>query len=95
MDSLGLIHPKIRPQVEGLITADFVFPEDIIDELRKDKTVWDNYQSFAEPYKRIRIAYIDAARDRPDEFEKRLKNFISKTHDNKIIAGYGGIEKYY
>jgi hypothetical protein len=28
-------------------------------------------------------------------FEKRLTNFIAKTRENKLIIGYGGIEKYY
>ena len=95
MDSKGKIHPDVRPGVEPLLTAKFIFPEDIIDVLRSDKTVWGNYQSFSEPYKRIRVAYIDAARDRPEEFEKRLENFIQKTRENKIIGGYGGTDRYY
>lgn len=36
-----------------------------------------------------------AARKRPEEFEKRLNNFINKTKENKMIKGFGGIEKYY
>ena len=95
LDSQGLIHPKIRPAVEELIAAPFVFPEDILDEIRRDEAAWINYMNFAEPYKRIRIAYIDAARKRPAEFEKRLANFIKKTRENKLIVGYGGIDKYY
>jgi len=43
----------------------------------------------------IRIAYIQAAEIRPEEFEKRLNNFINKTKENKIITGFGGIDKYY
>ena len=35
------------------------------------------------------------ARKRLEEFEKRLNNFFSKTKENKIITGFGGIEKYY
>ena len=73
----------------------FIFPNDIIDKLKEDETVWKNYQPFSEAYKRIRIAYIEAARKRPEEFEKRLNNFISKTKENKRIVGFGGIEKYY
>ena len=95
LDSNGMIHPKIRPQVEDMITAEFVFPEDIIAELEKGEEVWKNYLSFTEPYKRIRVAYIDAARKRPEEFRKRLDNFISMTEKNRIIGGYGGVEKYY
>ncbi|MBD3205984.1 hypothetical protein GF319_06535 [Candidatus Bathyarchaeota archaeon] len=75
-------------------SKEFVFLEDIIEELRKDGVVWKNYLSFSDSYKRIRIAYIGAARKRPDEFEKRLENFIKNTRSNKTI-GFGGIEKYY
>ena len=62
---------------------------------RKDAEAWKNYGSFKESYKRIRIAYIEAARRRPEEFEKRLENFIKKTREGKVITGYGGIDKYY
>ena len=90
-----MIHPKVRPYVEGVIIAPFVFPEDILEEIRRDDVAWKNYQSFSEPYKRILIAYINAARKRPEEFRKRLKNFILKTRDNRLIVGYGGVDKYY
>ena len=95
LDSRGMIHPKIRPQVKELIESEYIFPDDIIDEIRRNETAWNNYQSFTESYKRIRVAYIDAARDRPDEFKKRLSNFISKTEQNRIISGFGGVDKYY
>ena len=95
LDSQGLIHPKIRPSVEDLINAPFVFPEDILEAIHCDEMAWKNYLGFTEPYKRIRVAYIDAARKRPDEFAKRLENFIRKTRENKLIVGYGGIDKYY
>lgn len=95
LDAQGLIHPKVRPSVEEIIRRPFVYPEDILDALREDETVWKNYLSFTDSYKRIRIAYIEAARKRPAEFEKRLQNFIRKTRENKRIVGYGGIEKYY
>jgi len=95
LDARGLIHPKIRPGVQKLIETPFVFPDDIIGFIRQDETAWANYVKFTEPYKRIRVAYVDAARDRPEEFDKRLKNFIEKTREGKLIMGYGGIDKYY
>ena len=95
LDAQGLLHPKVRASVEKLLDAPFVFPEDILAALRQDETVWRNYLGFSEPYKRIRVAYIDAARKRPAEFEKRLASFIKKTRENKLIVGYGGIGKYY
>ena len=95
LDSQNKIHPAVRESVLPVIQAQFVFPDDIIDELKQDATVWENYQKFSDPYKRIRIAYIEAARNRPEEFRKRLDSFIEKTRRNKLIRGYGGIEKYY
>ena len=95
LDARGLIHPKVRESVRREIESAFVYPEDILDALRRDPAAWEHFTAFSEPYKRIRVAYIDAARDRPAEFEKRLKSFLRKTRENKLIVGYGGIEKYY
>ena len=90
-----MIHPKFEDKIQNVLSEPFIFPNDIIDKLKEDKIVWKNYQRFPDTYKRIRIAYIEAARKRPEEFEKRLNHFISKTKENKIITGFGGIEKYY
>ena len=95
MDKEGKIHPDIRPSVLPLIESEYIFPDDILAEIRKDPEAWKNYQDFSEPYRRIRVAYIDAARNRPDEFRKRLDNFIAMTRKNRIIGGYGGVDKYY
>ena len=78
-----------------LIRAPYVFPDDILDAIKADVVAWENYEKLSEPYKRIRIAYIDAARKRPDEFKKRLESFIKKTREGKLIVGFGGIDKYY
>ena len=91
----NLIHSSIRKTVQEIISQEFVFPQDILDEIERDNTVWNNYIKFSEPYKRIRVAYIDSARKRPEEFTKRLTNFIQKTRENKLITGFGGIDKYY
>ncbi len=95
LDGQGLIHPKVRESVIGLIRAPYVFPEDILNAIQADPVAWEIYQAFPEGYKRIRVAYIDAARKRPAEFEKRLSNFIAKTRAGKRIPGFGGIGKYY
>ena len=91
----GMIHPKFEEKIQKVLSVPFVFPDDIIDRLKEDRTVWRNYLRFPETYKRIRIAYIEAARSRPEEFGKRLNHFICKTKENKTIRGFGGIEKYY
>lgn len=90
----GLVIDKVLLGLGEVLEQEFVFPEDILDAIRADEQAWDNYQNFSDTYKRIRIAFIDTARKRPEEFQKRLNNFIRKTHQNKTF-GFGGIEKYY
>ena len=63
LDRHRMIHPKVRKSVEEIISAPFVFPEDILDAIRQDKAAWENYQKFAEPYKRIRVPPILTPRE--------------------------------
>ena len=91
----NMIHNSLLKKVQEIISKEYIFPVDIINEIKKDKTAWKNYMKFSEPYRRIRIAYIDSARKHPKEFAKRLNNFIQKTRENKLISGFGGIDKYY
>lgn len=95
LEGHGMIHPKVRKAVLPVISVPYVFPEDIMAEINKNKDAAENFREFSPPYQRIRVAYIDAARKRPEEFRKRLDSFISKTSQNKLITGYGGVEKYY
>nr|MBQ4454284.1 YdeI/OmpD-associated family protein [Clostridia bacterium] len=95
LNERGMLLPEIREEVLPLLEAPFEYPEDIMEALKEDPVVWKNYEGFSEPYKRIRISYIDAARKRPEEFKKRLLSFIDRTGKGKLIRGYGGIEKYY
>ena len=72
----------------------FEIPPDILDAIQSNDAAWKNFQEFSPGYIRIRIAFIDGARNRPEEFEKRLRYFIQMTEKNKQF-GFGGIEKYY
>ena len=92
--SQGLVVDEVLATLGDILEREFVFPPDILGAIKTDKQVWENYQNFSEPYKRIRIAYIEGARKRPEEFQKRLNYFIKMTRENKQI-GFGGIEKYY
>lgn len=69
-------------------------PPDILKAIRANKKAWKNFQTFSPSYIRIRIGFIDGARNRPREFEKRLRYFLEMTEKNKRF-GFGGIEKYY
>jgi len=60
-----------------------VIAKDILKSLKEDKSVWENFQGFPEPYKRIRINWIEGARTRPEIFKKRLSYFLKMTAKNK------------
>jgi uncharacterized protein YdeI (YjbR/CyaY-like superfamily) len=87
----------IKPVLDSLgdlLDKKFVIPQDILESIKASKKAWTNFQKFSDAYIRIRIAFIDASRKRPEEFKKRLNYFIRKTEENKSF-GYGGVEKYF
>jgi len=89
----GKVMPDVLATIGDVATEEYEFPPDIVAALRANKRAWENFQRYSGPYQRIRIAFIDAARKRPGEFEKRLRHFIRMTEQDKQ---YGfGIEEYY
>ncbi len=90
----GLLHTSIGESVEEVLSEEFVFPGDILDAIRANERAWAHYQGFSAAYRRIRAAYIEAGRARPEVFESRLRSFIRATEKGRRL-GYGGIEKYY
>ncbi len=89
----GKVIPEVLASLEGLDLEDFEYPQDIMGAIRENEQAWENFQRYSGSYQRIRIAYIVGARDRPGEFEKRLKHFIKMTEKNKQF-GFG-IENHY
>jgi uncharacterized protein YdeI (YjbR/CyaY-like superfamily) len=88
---------KVRKDV--LATLDqislkkFEIPADILKALKANEQAWRTFQQYSESYQRIRIGFVDGARKRPMEFQKRLNYLIRMTERNKQF-GFG-IEKYF
>jgi uncharacterized protein YdeI (YjbR/CyaY-like superfamily) len=89
----GKVARDVLATLGDLDAEQFTIPSDILKALKANKTAWKHFQQFPEAYKRIRIGYIDQARNRPQEFQKRLRNFIVKTEQNKQF-GFD-IRKFY
>jgi len=77
----------------GLAKAEYALREekfepkaDILAALKKDPAVWKNYNKFPETYKRVRIGWIEGARNRPAEFRKRRDYFLKMTAKNKMFG---------
>jgi len=70
--------------VRDLLKNDRVeIASDILAALKKDKKSWTIFQDFPDSYKRIRIGFIEMARNRPDELNRRLRYFLKMTARNK------------
>ena len=85
---------EVAETLGDVLNEEFVIPPDILQAIKANDEAWKNFQKFSDSYKRIRIAFIDGARNRPEEFKKRLRHFIEMTEKNKMF-GFGGIEKHY
>jgi uncharacterized protein YdeI (YjbR/CyaY-like superfamily) len=90
----GKVVDEVLATLGNLAEERFEIPPDILKAVKGNKKAWKNFQTLSQPYIRIRIAFIDAARSRPQEFTKRLGYFIEMTGKNRQF-GFGGIEKYY
>jgi uncharacterized protein YdeI (YjbR/CyaY-like superfamily) len=90
----GRVVDEVLATLGNLAEEQFEVPPDILKAIKANKKAWRNFQTFSPPYVRIRIAFIEGARARPQEFTKRLGYFIEMTEKNRQF-GFGGIEKYY
>ena len=90
----GKVEKSVRAGLQDLPEPRLIVARDILDAIKANKEAWAHYRKLSPAYKRIRIGFIEGARNRPAEFQKRLSYFIKMTAQNKQF-GFGGIEKYY
>ncbi len=90
----GKVSKGVLATLPALKEPRLVVAKDILDAIKSDKDAWAHYRKLLPAYKRIRIGFIEGARNRPAEFQKRLHYFIKMTAKGKMF-GFGGIEKYY
>ncbi len=90
----GRVHSTLRAEAETIVRQPFVFPPDILSAIQRNHAAWTWFERQAGPYRRIRVAYVDGARKRPEEFQKRLDSLVKACAAGKLL-GYGGIEKYF
>ena len=67
----------------GNLDTPFELPDDIAAALKEHDETWRNYEAFPESYRRIRIGFIEGARNRPEMFRRRLEYFLKMTRANK------------
>ncbi|MEM6646880.1 MAG: YdeI/OmpD-associated family protein [Bacteroidota bacterium] len=89
----GKLHPWVEGDLQSARPETFEIPGDIRAALEAREGAWAFFSGTSPAYQRIRAAYVDHARKRPGEFEKRLNNLVAKSAQQKQF-GYG-IEDYF
>ncbi|KAI9134973.1 YdeI family protein [Acaryochloris sp. CCMEE 5410] len=79
---LGLMTSAGQKKLPDL-SLPFDIADDIITAIQAEPKAWTHFKTFPDLYIRVRIGYIEEMRKRPEDFDKRLKNFISKTAAGK------------
>lgn len=86
MERLGLMTDAGRAVLPDMSENGFSIDEDILQELKADNVVWENFCRQPELYKRIRIDTIQIKKKQPEIFRSRLNKFIENTR-NGILYG--------
>jgi hypothetical protein len=69
--------------IGDLTTSRLVIAPDIRAAFERDPVAWKRFERFPASYRRIRIAFVEGARDRPAEFKRRLGNLVNKSAKNE------------
>jgi uncharacterized protein YdeI (YjbR/CyaY-like superfamily) len=93
LDNKGKLTEEVQLELRDNRPEEYEIPEDIISALKSNEAAWEFFKSTSPSYQRIRAAYVDHARDRPGEFEKRLDNLIKKSAGGKQFGYF--IENLY
>ena len=49
----NMLHPLVKEAVKNVLNEEFVFPVDIMNAIKRDKSAWENFNKFSLSYKRI------------------------------------------
>jgi len=85
LEKLGFMREEGRRVLPDMGPHSFKMEEEIERRL-KEEQVYDNYMSFPDLYKRVRIDTIQSVRNQPELYKSRLDKFISHTRENKMYG---------
>lgn len=84
MEKLGLMTDAGRSAIPK---TDFIIDNEILNELKKDILIWDNFTKFPELYKRVRLDTIQIKKKSdPELYKRRLNKFIENTRQGIMFG---------
>jgi uncharacterized protein YdeI (YjbR/CyaY-like superfamily) len=79
----GKMTPAGLAAIKHRLNERFAIPPDILHALRQNDEAWRHFQRFPKSYQRIRTAFVEGARKRPEMFNRRLNYLVKMTALNK------------
>jgi len=87
LQRLGLMTPAGIAPIEAQIGSPddpLVIPDWIVEQLRSDEKVWQNFEAFPHFYKRLKVNWVvETGKLRPEESQKRLNHLLKMTAQGK------------
>lgn len=75
------------------LSAKFEIASDVLAAIKHDHEAWQFFKELPDLYIRVRVGYIEEVRKQPDEFNRRLRNFVSKTNARKMFGNWNDGER--
>lgn len=88
LERLGLMTNLGKKVLPDMSEASFEIDKTIEARLQEDLEVYENFLSFPELYRRIRIDTIQNYKHQPELFEKRLVKLVENTKANKMYGAW-------
>jgi uncharacterized protein YdeI (YjbR/CyaY-like superfamily) len=86
LEKLGLMKDEGRRVLPDMDHTSFRIDEEIERRLKEEKHIYDNFMSFPDLYRRVRIDTIQSYKNQPELFRSRLDKFITNTRENKMYG---------
>lgn len=81
MERMGKMTDAGRAALPDMSAHGFVIDEKIIEALKEESVIWENFNRFPPLYQRVRIDTIQIKKKQPELFQSRLKKFIDNTRE--------------
>lgn len=86
LERLGLMTDAGRAVLPDMSPEGFAVDGAIMDALREDPQVWENFQRFPPLYQRVRLDGVQRSLVRPDIFANRLRKLIENTREGVMYG---------
>lgn len=86
LEKLGFMRDEGRKVLPDMRPGSFKMDKVILQRLKEDKQVHENFLAFPDLYKRVRIDAIQSIKNQPELFRRRLDKFITNTKENKMYG---------